>query len=171
MFLYFRQRAQQWVLDDLVDADGAVYAHTMGADVTGPWLSTPSWRTDARIKVSSCFDVKGYRGEAVRVSGARGEFLSNAAERDLVDSCSTQDNGTYLRQPPYEDIDGPSSCTLRLRLRLRLRLPLTRISYQDHRMLLVPVSLYLGATGTAFFECRKTAMLKVGCTEVLRVLC
>ena len=126
---YFRQRAQQWVLDDLVDADGAVYAHTMGADVRGPWLSTPSWRTDARIKVSSCFDVKGYRGEAVRVSGARGEFLSNAAERDLVDSCSTQDNGTYLRQPPYEDIDGPSSRTLRLRpLAFALLVSRTRIT-------------------------------------------
>ena len=60
----------------------------------GIWTTTPEWCENPNIKVEKIKDEKGYNGEVIRVSGC-----------EDGGSLSVKENGVYLRQPPYDDIN------------------------------------------------------------------
>jgi hypothetical protein len=90
-FLYFRARESCWVIDDVVDAAGSVYSRSSGPDLNDEWVSAQGWVVDGRIKASLKFDVNGFGSEAVQIK------CSHPHE---------DEDGTYLRLPPYDNIDG-----------------------------------------------------------------
>lgn len=91
-FLYYRQRANckrgGWVIDDVIDPDGAVFSESAGPTVDSPWSTSPSWEVNPSISVRPEKCKEAHQGNALRVSGA------------------AEHSGLYLRQPPYDDIAG-----------------------------------------------------------------
>ena len=66
-FCYFRKKWNTWVLDDIIDADGAVFAQSVGADINGTWSVSPAWEDDEAITVEDVVDPLGHEGKAIRI--------------------------------------------------------------------------------------------------------
>ena len=89
--MHYRAKAQNWVIDNDIVLEGAYFAYGEGEDLeTTAWRSSCQWRTH---KGAIAKEVKrkagGYEGHAMELSGF---------PRDT-------ENGLYLRQPPYDDIN------------------------------------------------------------------
>ena len=94
-FIYFRKEENAWVIDDVIDPTGPVYSRCQtGTNMDGVWSTTPEWCENPKIKVEKITNKKGHNGEAIRVSGC-----------EDGGSLSVKENGVYLRQPPYDDIN------------------------------------------------------------------
>ena len=95
-FLYFRKEENVWVIDDIIDYTGPVFSRCQtGTNMDGIWSTTPNWCRNPNIKVEKIKNEKGYNGEAILVSGCENQG----------GSLSVKENGVYLRQPPYDDIN------------------------------------------------------------------
>ena len=97
-FMYWRRSEKAWVIDDIIEPTGPVYSRSPGTDVNGQWSTSPEWTDNPRIKARKIKDPAGYNGEAVLVEGCI----------DDGGSVSAKENGIYLLQPPYDDIDNHS---------------------------------------------------------------
>ena len=96
-FLYFRSRQNKgrggWVIDDVIVPSGSVYSSSDGPQIDSVWTTIPLYQPDNSFKLRP---VKGaeakaaHRGEGIHVSGSR----------------EPDENGLYLRQPPYDNIGG-----------------------------------------------------------------
>ena len=99
-YLYYRSLANCWVIDDIIESTGATYCYSQTGDINSAWTVAPTWEYDRRI-LAKCNTVSGatdaYRNEAVTISGC-GLVAPDS-------SCSCDDDGVYLRQPPYDDIN------------------------------------------------------------------
>ena len=94
-FLYYRKKENAWVIDMVINSTGPVFSRCQtGTNMDGIWSTTPEWCENPNIKVEKITNEKGYNGEAILVSGC-----------EDCGSSSVTDNGVYLRQPPYDDID------------------------------------------------------------------
>jgi hypothetical protein len=91
-YLYFRQRALdgrgKWVIDDVIDPWGAVFAESTGPLLKSMWTSSPEWELNPSFRIDKVADKSAYRGECLKISG------------------SGKQDGLYLRQPPFDDIAG-----------------------------------------------------------------
>ena len=94
-FLYFRKEEEDWVIDDIIEPEGPVFARSeRGNNINGRWFTSPDWTNNPKIVIRSIKHENGYNGEAIVVSGCL----------DDGGSASTKENGIYVRQPPYDDI-------------------------------------------------------------------
>eukprot|EP00004_Rigifila_ramosa_P001109 TRINITY_DN1107_c0_g1_i3.p1 TRINITY_DN1107_c0_g1~~TRINITY_DN1107_c0_g1_i3.p1 ORF type:complete len:6204 (+),score=1430.96 TRINITY_DN1107_c0_g1_i3:1580-18613(+) len=94
LFLYYRNRQKQWVIDDVIQPTGAVFSSSTNSDMTSAWSTSPSWAQDPRFRVEAVRNTAGHNGEAYKITGGK----SRAGDE--------HENGIYLRQPPYDDIHG-----------------------------------------------------------------
>lgn len=94
LFIYFRRLRNEgvggWVIDDVIAPHGSVYSSTKDDNITSCWLSTPAFTADRSFRVQPAKDPRGHKGDAVVISGSR----------------EADENGIYIRQPPFDDIDG-----------------------------------------------------------------
>jgi hypothetical protein len=92
-FTYFRLAQNNglggWVIDDVIAPTGSVYSSTENASIASCWLSVPTFTPDPTFRVTHVKDLKAYKGQAIQVSGSK----------------ESDENGVYLRQPPYDNID------------------------------------------------------------------
>ena len=87
----------RWVFDDVIESGGSAYAHSATEDLKGGWLTQRGWEDNPTVRVRLVQDEKGYQRSAVQVSGCRDV---------LGASVGVDENGTYLKQPPLDDIAG-----------------------------------------------------------------
>lgn len=99
-YLYYRALADCWVIDDIIETSGSTYAYSQSGDINSLWTSSPEWSRSSIIesKFETTANSAAYRGEAVRISGC-GRLGGKTY-------CSAAEDGLYLRQPPYDDING-----------------------------------------------------------------
>jgi hypothetical protein len=87
----------RWVIDDVIESSGGSYSASLGPNIHGGWSTLRDWEDNPNIRVRLVQDAAGYQRSAVLVSGLR-EIEGASAGID--------ENGTYLRQPPLDDIEG-----------------------------------------------------------------
>ena len=95
VYVYYRASKNQWVFDDCIDIDddSSFGFCEKGDNIDGLWTSVPGgWVEDKNIKVSLGSHPDGYNGECVNVSGVNV-------------SVNGYENGIYLRQPEYDNIN------------------------------------------------------------------
>ena len=123
-YLYFRRKANMWVIDDLIDDQGAVYSKTRNkaGRLAGTWESSSNWTVDQtfRVQMVRATDPglervpgmgaatnmtvakakkllsKSHTGQGLWISGGKVEKNRYTADES--------ENGLYVRQPPYDDI-------------------------------------------------------------------
>ena len=78
-----------WVIDDVIAPVGPVYSSTEHRAIHACWMTIPNFKPDKAFQVKLVKDSRGHRGQAVQVSGSK----------------EADENGVYLRQPAYDDID------------------------------------------------------------------
>ena len=89
--LYFRAEEKRWVIDDVISPNGSYYSHSSDENLGGTWFTGCSWTTDSNIKFNKVENDKAFEKEAYEVSGN--------VQKDGT-------NGTYLRLPADQDING-----------------------------------------------------------------
>lgn len=94
MYLYYRELEDRWVIDDIIVPSGTVFAYSRQPTIAGSWSITSEW-TKSAMTVRKIKSVRAYKGEALRVTNC-----------PSVGSLGKTEEGEYLRQPPYDDIDG-----------------------------------------------------------------
>jgi hypothetical protein len=99
-YLYYRALADCWVIDDIIETTGTTYAYSQSGNINSTWTSSPEWSRSSIIesRLESSTNPAAYRGEAIRISGC-GRLGGKTY-------CSASEDGLYLRQPPYDDING-----------------------------------------------------------------
>lgn len=96
-FIYYRALANCWVIDDMIETSGATYAFSSNGDINSLWTASPEWaKTNAVTSSHGPHDSAAYRSETVSIVGCA----------RLGGNCSHTEDGLYLRQPPYDDING-----------------------------------------------------------------
>jgi len=96
MYLYYRAAERRWVISDSIAPRGSVLSATRGARIDGPWTTYCTWEEEPLLSVTEVRHRDGFEGQAVCVAGCRSSWHT---PRD-------SENGTYLLQPPYADVDG-----------------------------------------------------------------
>ena len=88
--MHFRANSRCWVIDNDIVLEGAYFAFGEGEELeSAVWRSSCQWKT-----------VKGAIGKPVkRKSGYQGEAI------ELTGLPRDSENGIYIRQPPYDDIN------------------------------------------------------------------
>jgi hypothetical protein len=89
--LYFRAEEKRWVIDDVISPNGPYYSHSADASLNGVWHTGCSWTTDANIKFAKVENEAGHEKEAYEASG---------------NTLNDGTNGTYLRLPADQDVNG-----------------------------------------------------------------
>jgi hypothetical protein len=89
-YVYFRTQKNQWVVDDTITSTGPYFCASATPELHGVWNVPVSWTISPIIKVIPVSRKDGYNGEAIMVSGFQNE----------------NNNGVFLRQPPYDDVNG-----------------------------------------------------------------
>ena len=96
-FLYYRALANSWVIDDIVETSGATYAFSQNDDINSKWTASPEWaKTNAVTSSLGPPIANAYRSETISISGCA----------RIGGNCSSTEDGVYLRQPPFDDING-----------------------------------------------------------------
>ena len=89
-FMYYRAKEEGWVIDDLIASEGPSFSHTEKSKTyEAVWKTCASWQPDLNIKCAKVRERKAYQGEAYEIKGFP----------------TKDENGTYHRQPPYDDIN------------------------------------------------------------------
>ena len=91
-YLYYRRGKDQWVIDDVIMADGPTFSSSSSSELSSVWSSIQSWKYNPSIKIIEKRDPNGHRGEAIQMKGH---------EDDV-------NNRLLLRQEAYDDIGGKS---------------------------------------------------------------
>eukprot|EP00339_Tiarina_fusa_P012556 CAMPEP_0117006680 /NCGR_PEP_ID=MMETSP0472-20121206/6824_1 /TAXON_ID=693140 ORGANISM="Tiarina fusus, Strain LIS" /NCGR_SAMPLE_ID=MMETSP0472 /ASSEMBLY_ACC=CAM_ASM_000603 /LENGTH=1949 /DNA_ID=CAMNT_0004708219 /DNA_START=485 /DNA_END=6331 /DNA_ORIENTATION=+ len=94
LYIYYRSNLTQWVIDDIMEATGATFSSNRSADINEKWFSSPDWKIDTAIRIQGGRDNRGYNGICMNVTGIRSKIKGET------------ENGTYLLQPPYDNIAG-----------------------------------------------------------------
>ncbi|CAE7238243.1 RNF213 [Symbiodinium microadriaticum] len=96
-FLYYRALANSWVIDDIIETSGATYAFSKNDDINSLWIASPEWsKTTAVTSAPGPHMTSAYRSETILITGCS----------RIGGNCSSTEDGVYLRQPPYDDING-----------------------------------------------------------------
>ncbi|KAH9251570.1 hypothetical protein BASA81_010609 [Batrachochytrium salamandrivorans] len=99
--LYFRVGSGRWVIDDEIVPSGSGYAASTTCELTGQWKTSPGWTTCSQIRVTMLSNGN------YTVAGCTGVVDYNGA------SSSVLDNGTYIKQPDNEKVNGRPQYVLR----------------------------------------------------------
>ena len=89
-YMYYRRGKDQWVIDDVIMAEGPTFSSSSSAELTSVWSSIQSWRYNPNIKIAEVSHPEGHDGQAIQMRG----------HEDPIN------NRLLLRQPPYDDIGG-----------------------------------------------------------------
>ncbi len=92
-YFYFRSKTSRYVIDDVIAPSGVVFSQSSTSSHDGVWKTGSGWVVDPKIVLT---EVKGKRSD----QGYLGESIKVAGFKD------PDENGVYLRQPPYDDIEG-----------------------------------------------------------------
>ena len=97
LYLYYRALEKRWVIAEQIVPSGTVQSATRGPRIEGPWQTYSGWEGDEAMRVTEVRNVSGHGGAALLVAGCRGQggYEPTAAE-----------NGQYLLQPSYDDVNG-----------------------------------------------------------------
>ncbi|CAK9021977.1 unnamed protein product [Durusdinium trenchii] len=99
-FLYYRAAQKMWTIDAEVDKVAPAFAYTRNSNYKKGWWRMASWVVNKGMRVLTAENVLGFGCQAVVVSGVD-EQLTGSPEEYLVPL-----NGTYLRQPKEDDVNG-----------------------------------------------------------------
>lgn len=87
-YLYYRQTENRWVIDDIITPYGPTFSNNSNENIMSQWITSPTWVTNSDVKVNVTKDPRGFNGEAIDITGM-----------------NETENGRYLRQPVYDDIE------------------------------------------------------------------
>jgi hypothetical protein len=88
-YMYYRSNEDHWVIDDVIASNGPVFSSSESSNMNSHWSTVSSWELNQNIRAVQTRHLGGYNGEAIKMSGFPDET----------------ENGTYLRQSPYDDIN------------------------------------------------------------------
>jgi hypothetical protein len=80
----------------VIEPKGPVYSSSADEDILSTWSTYSTWRPEPKLRVKHITHPDGHDNHAVSVEGL------------LDDGCSgsQSENGIYLQQPSYDDIEG-----------------------------------------------------------------
>lgn len=104
-YIHFRESENRWVLDDTVAYTGGVMMYSQNAlslDKTTfeKRMINSTNSVSVKIKKVKSFDPCAYQSEALLIEGF------SLAIQGLGSVCGSNDDGTYIRLPPHDDING-----------------------------------------------------------------
>ena len=103
LYLYWKATGNKWVIDSTVSTDDSQYTSCKGKNINGKWITIPEWSENREIVIRKMNDPNGYNGEAIQVAGGHaggGSFTSS-------------ENGIYLAQPEYDNVNGKAHYIMR----------------------------------------------------------
>ena len=89
-FMYYRALEEIWVIDDVIAAEGPSFSHTTLPDYNTPWRTSAGWEESRSIRSVKVRRTNAYLAEAYEFKGFP----------------SSDENGVYERQPPYDNVSG-----------------------------------------------------------------
>lgn len=101
-YLYYRSKGKVWVIDDVIYPSGSSFSISSTASIQSSWTTSPNWVTgrgiiSSRKEINPTKYPSAYRNEAIVISGC--------ARVPHGSYCGAAEDGVYLRQPPYDDIN------------------------------------------------------------------
>jgi hypothetical protein len=93
-YVYYRSVEKRWVIDDVLEPEGASFSSSTSADINSEWKTCCTWERDNTIRVKKVHNAQGYQNQGLLITGPPNK----------QGSIGETEYGEYVRLPQYDDI-------------------------------------------------------------------